>query len=82
VEALLDELRDLCIEVETEEYDQATSSSGLVKVAAATAFVRENELEEALTTLGAGTGTKDIEWSVLAYYLQQIRKCSFICLCL
>lgn len=69
VEAILDELRDLTIEAEataeeTGDEGQEGAGLGLVKVAAATAFIQEGELEEALTTLGAGTGVKDLEWYV------------------
>ncbi|KAF8604106.1 hypothetical protein BDV93DRAFT_522910 [Ceratobasidium sp. AG-I] len=53
----LEELRDTSLEVEGEE----GSLNGLVKVVAATAFLREGEVEEALATLGAGTGSKDME---------------------
>lgn len=56
--AALEELRDTSLEVEGEE----GPLNGLVKVVAATAFLREGETEEALATLGAGTGTKDVEW--------------------
>ncbi|KAF8756234.1 Coatomer subunit delta [Rhizoctonia solani] len=55
------ELRDASLEVEGEE----GPLNGIVKVVAATAFLREGEVEEALTTLGAGTGTKDIECAAL-----------------
>lgn len=66
VEAILDELRDLTIEAEAtaeETGDEGPEGAGLglVRVAAATAFIQEGELEEALTTLGAGTGVKDLE---------------------
>lgn len=73
MEAVLDELRDLTIEAEAaaEEAeaggagsDQEGADVGVVRVAAATAFIQEGELEEALTTLGAGTGVKDLEWCV------------------
>jgi coatomer protein complex subunit epsilon len=57
----LEELRDASLEVEGEE----GTLNGLVKVVAATAFLREGETEEALATLGAGTGTKDLEWCVV-----------------
>ncbi|QRW24633.1 coatomer epsilon subunit domain-containing protein [Rhizoctonia solani] len=57
----LEELRDASLEVEGEE----GPLNGVVKVVAATAFLREGEVEEALTTLGAGTGTKDIECAAL-----------------
>lgn len=64
-DAALEELRDLCLEVEEDNatgQDEEGAGAGLVKVAAATAFVNENELEEALTTLGAGCKSRDIEW--------------------
>jgi len=68
VEAFLDELRDLTIEAEaaaeeggSEGSEQEGTGVGIVRVAAATAFIEEGELEEALTTLGAGTGVKDLE---------------------
>jgi coatomer subunit epsilon len=70
VEAFLDELRDLTIEAEAaaeeggEGSEQEGADVGIVRVAAATAFIEEGELEEALTTLGAGTGVKDLEWYV------------------
>ncbi|GAB1522631.1 hypothetical protein RhiTH_005753 [Rhizoctonia solani] len=57
----LEELRDASLEVEGEE----GPLNGVVKVVAATAFLREGEVEEALTTLGAGTGTKDVECAAL-----------------
>ncbi|KAF8319920.1 hypothetical protein DL93DRAFT_2164111 [Clavulina sp. PMI_390] len=66
VDAILDELRDLTIEAEAAA-EEATSSYqegadvGVVRVAAGTAFIEEGEIEEALTTLGAGTGVKDLE---------------------
>lgn len=67
VETVLDELRDLTIEAEAaaeESGDEGVEGAGVgvVKVAAATAFIQEGELEEALTTLGAGSGNKDLEW--------------------
>lgn len=65
-ESPLEELRDLCLEVEDEDGEgEEGAGPGLVKVAAATAFIHENELEEALTTLGAGCKSKNIEWYVL-----------------
>jgi len=73
VEAFLDELRDLTIEAEAaaeeggEESEQEGAGVGIVRVAAATAFIEEGELEEALTTLGAGTGVKDLEWYVTIF---------------
>jgi len=61
-ESVLEELRDLCIEIEGEEDVEGVE---VVKVAAATAFFQEGELEEALTTLGAGTGAKEPECAAL-----------------
>lgn len=73
VEAVLDELRDLTIEAEAAAEEAEAGGAGVehdgagvgvVRVAAATAFVEEGELEEALTTLGAGTVVRDLEWCV------------------
>jgi len=38
-------------------------------MAAATPFIEEGELEEALTTLGAGTGVEDLEWYMTISFL-------------
>jgi len=65
VELLLDELRDLTIEVEGEDGGEQGAGTGVVRVAAATAFFHEGEIEEALATLGAGAGGQDIECSFL-----------------
>jgi len=65
VESVVDELRDLTIEVEGEEEGEQGAGVGVVRVAAATAFFQEGEVEEALTTLGAGAGGQDIECSYL-----------------
>ena len=56
----LDELRDICVEMESEE-NLAPEIKSVVKVSAGTAFAREGEIEEALETLGAGTGSQDLE---------------------
>ncbi|GJJ12754.1 hypothetical protein Clacol_010365 [Clathrus columnatus] len=58
-ENALEELRDLCVEIEEEGIDEKEKS--LVKVAAGTAFAREGEIEEALETLGAGTGVENLD---------------------
>ncbi|KAG8864062.1 hypothetical protein FRB96_006935 [Tulasnella sp. 330] len=71
-DAALEELRDLCLEVEEDSatgQDEEGAGAGLVKVAAATAFVNEKELEEALTTLGAGCKSRDIECVALIVYI-------------
>ncbi|KDQ20326.1 hypothetical protein BOTBODRAFT_27750 [Botryobasidium botryosum FD-172 SS1] len=61
-ESVLEELRDLCLEIDGEVGVECVD---VVKVAAATAFIQEEELEEALTTLGAGTGAKEPECAAL-----------------
>ncbi|KAF8338289.1 coatomer epsilon subunit-domain-containing protein [Cantharellus anzutake] len=65
VEPILDELRDLTIEVESEDEGVQGAGAGVVRVSAATAFLQEGEVEEALTTLGAGAGGQDMECSYL-----------------
>jgi coatomer subunit epsilon len=60
-DAALEELRDLCVEVEGEDCDAADRDKDMVRVLAGTAFVRAGELEEALETLGAGTNTENLE---------------------
>lgn len=61
-EKSLDELRDLCVEVEGEEVED--DIKGVVRSAAAVAFVYEGENEEALETLEAGTSTRNLEGCV------------------
>ncbi|KAG8957985.1 hypothetical protein FRC03_009560 [Tulasnella sp. 419] len=59
----LDQLRDILIEVE-EGYEGDESEgvgTSLVKVASASAFIVVGEYEEALTTLGAGCKSRDLE---------------------
>ena len=58
-EKALDELRDLCVEIEGEDIEEDTK--GIVRSTAAVAFVYEGENEEALETLGAGTSTRNLE---------------------
>ncbi|KZT38075.1 hypothetical protein SISSUDRAFT_986717 [Sistotremastrum suecicum HHB10207 ss-3] len=60
-ETHLEQLRDLCVEVE----DAEESEQQIVKVLAATAFVQEGEIEEALETLGAGTPHENLEATAL-----------------
>lgn len=55
----LEELRDLCVEVEGDDIEE--SDRAQVKVLAGTAFVREGEVEEALETLGAGGSSENLE---------------------
>lgn len=65
-EAFLEELRDLTIETEDgfAGDQEEGAGAGLIKVAAATAFFHAGEVEEALTTLGAGCKSRDLEWLV------------------
>lgn len=58
-EKALDELRDLCLEIEGEDIE--ADVKGLVRCTAAVAFVHEGENEEALETLEAGTSTRNLE---------------------
>jgi coatomer subunit epsilon len=57
----LEELRDLCVEIEGEEAEGDELEKGVVRVLAGTAFAMEGELEEALETLGAGTKHTNLE---------------------
>jgi coatomer protein complex subunit epsilon len=60
-EASLEELRDLCVEIEGEDVDGSAWDKGIVRVLSGTAFARAGEVEEALETLGAGTNTENLE---------------------
>ena len=68
-EAALEELRDLCVEVEGDDAEALPREAGWVRVLAGTAFARAGEAEEAMETLGAGTNTHDLEAYVAAFYL-------------
>ena len=58
-DAPLEELRDLCVEVEGDEVDSKERWN--VRIVAATAFARAGEIEEALETLGVGSNTESLE---------------------
>jgi coatomer subunit epsilon len=58
-EASLEQLRDLCVEIEGEA--DGDEEKGLVRVVAGTAFFRAGEVEEALESLGAGTDHENLE---------------------
>lgn len=60
-DASLEELRDLCVEIEGEDVDANDWEKGMVRVLAGTAFAIAGEVEEALETLGAGTNTDNLE---------------------
>lgn len=59
-ETILDSLRDILIELEDSE---PTPETSIAKAAAATAFVRAGELEEAVDVLSSEE--KSLEWSVM-----------------
>ncbi|TDL21817.1 hypothetical protein BD410DRAFT_771159 [Rickenella mellea] len=62
-DSALEELRDLCVEIEGEEVSEG--DRGEVRVLAGTAFAREGEVEEALETLGAGSSHENLEATAL-----------------
>ncbi|TFK39790.1 coatomer complex protein [Crucibulum laeve] len=58
-EAVLEELRDFSVEIESEDFEGSEKEKAVVRVLAGTAFARAGEVEEALETLG--TETEDLE---------------------
>ncbi|KIM23077.1 hypothetical protein M408DRAFT_332551 [Serendipita vermifera MAFF 305830] len=66
-EKALEELRDLCLEIEGEDVEDDVK--GIVRSTAAVAFVHEGENEEALETLEAGTSTHNLEGIALTVQL-------------
>jgi coatomer subunit epsilon len=60
-DAALEELRDLCVEIEGNDVEATEREKGWVRVVAGTAFARANEIEEALETLGAESTTENLE---------------------
>ncbi|KAI0358085.1 hypothetical protein OH77DRAFT_1421366 [Trametes cingulata] len=67
-DAALEELRDLCVEIEGDDAEATEWEKGTVRVLAGTAFARAGEVEEALETLGAGTDARNLE--AVAYTVQ------------
>lgn len=61
-EAALEELRDLSVEIESDDAEGSERDKALVRVLAGTAFARAGEIEEALDTLS--TDTEDLEAQV------------------
>ncbi|THH03473.1 hypothetical protein EW145_g6224 [Phellinidium pouzarii] len=59
-DAVLEELRDLCVEIDSEEA-LSEAEKWQVRVLAGTAFARASEVEEALETLGVGSNTESLE---------------------
>ena len=58
----LEEVRDLLLESEGAGDDDASEEEKVVRVVAATMFIREKENEEAVATLTEGIATTDLEW--------------------
>jgi coatomer protein complex subunit epsilon len=62
-ESKLEELRDLLLEYEGEEVNEDTrEEERIVRCMAGTAFILQDEVEEAVTTLTEGCGKSDLEW--------------------
>lgn len=59
-ETSLEQLRDLCVEIEG-DVDGDENDKEVVRVVAGTAFARAGEVEEALESLGAGTEQENLE---------------------
>jgi coatomer protein complex subunit epsilon len=60
-DAALEELRDICVEIEGDDVEATEREKGWVRVVAGTAFARAGEIEEALETLGAESTTENLE---------------------
>jgi len=60
-ESTLEELRDLCVEIEGDDVEGDEKDKWTVRVLAGTAFTRAGEIEEAVDTLGAGSNTTSLE---------------------
>ncbi|KAH7927844.1 hypothetical protein BV22DRAFT_1031329 [Leucogyrophana mollusca] len=70
----LEALRDLCVEIEGAEEEEAEWEREMVRVLAATAFVRAGEIEEALETLsGAGRDATEAAAITAQIYLSLAR---------
>ncbi|KAI0306023.1 coatomer epsilon subunit-domain-containing protein [Multifurca ochricompacta] len=65
-DAALEELRDLCVEIEGDDVEATEREKSWVRVVAGTAFARANEIEEALETLGAESTTENLEAVAIA----------------
>jgi len=72
-DASLEELRDLCVEIEGDDVEATEREKGWVRVVAGTAFARASEIEEALETLGAETTTENLEAYVFSSILRAFR---------
>ncbi|KAJ7247648.1 coatomer complex protein [Mycena haematopus] len=68
-EPILEELRDLAVEIEGEDVDGTDRDKLSVRVLAGTAFARAGEVEEALETLGAETEDLEAVAVIVQIYL-------------
>lgn len=66
-EAALEELRDLCVEIEGEDVEGDDKDKWIVRVVAGTAFARAGEVEEALESLCAGSNKDNLEACVSSF---------------
>ncbi|KAI0704265.1 coatomer complex protein [Cytidiella melzeri] len=65
-ESVLEELRDLCVEIEGDDVEGDEKDRWVVRVLAGTAFARAGEVEEALETLQAGENKTSLEATAVA----------------
>ncbi|KAF8479624.1 coatomer epsilon subunit-domain-containing protein [Russula ochroleuca] len=65
-EAALEELRDLCVEIEGDDVEATEREKGWVRIVSGTAFFRAGEIEEALESLGAESTTENLEAVAIA----------------
>jgi coatomer subunit epsilon len=68
-EETLEQLRDLCVEIEEADAEGEEEDKGAVRVLAGTAFIRAGETEEALETLGVGSDAQNLEACVPSFFL-------------
>ncbi|KAF5383687.1 hypothetical protein D9615_003623 [Tricholomella constricta] len=69
IDASLEELRDLAVEIEGDDSEGNEEEKALVRVLAGTAFARAGEIEEALETLGVDTEDLEAVFVIVHIYL-------------
>ncbi|KAF8074860.1 coatomer complex protein [Lyophyllum atratum] len=69
IDAPLEELRDLAVEIEGDDAESSEEEKALVRVLAGTAFARAGEVEEALETLGVDTEDLEAVSVIVQIYL-------------
>ncbi|KAG6860885.1 hypothetical protein C0995_006440 [Termitomyces sp. Mi166 len=69
IDASLEELRDLAVEIEGDDDDADENEKAVVRVLAGTAFTRAGEVEEALETLGVDTEDLEAVSVIVQIYL-------------